>query len=460
VGGIVTRLVRRRPRAVLLALLASLAFVAVISSPGTASADSRGFLVNNLTGQDARVVSADLWPDSHWEGRPDDGAVLRPGAAAQDWELSGAEAIVDVSRGIASYSIDGIWVTLTFTVPNVLLLQAPYASCVSSDARVVTCAVNGTTITLLDPPGTVHEIPADQPRAQAAVIKQWCSGDVKFADCTFHPTSQVRINSPLHTVGQPFRNSTNAEQRTVYKIKDAVGSSDSLGGEVTGSGTIAKIVKLAVTVKYEHEWTEEHTFEQDLELTCPARTLCWVNATTPLLRTTGDFVLTVGNTKWVMSGVVVDTPDPDGVGAYQACNDKTCVTDVTPAPGSPVGRVESGRYVAPADRQIARPQIKLSVASPSAVVPGQVADYQVTVTGAQRAGRLVYPLQHIGLLDTVSGSVVASQTVGGLAPGQSRTVPLQIVVPPGAQGTLCTVIVAAARDARHDSDRVCTQVTP
>jgi hypothetical protein len=451
---------RRRPCAILIAFLASLAFVAVCFA-GTAGADSRGFRVNNLTGHDARVASAVLFRNDHWEGRPDDAAVLRPGADAQVWELSGSQAVNDYSRGVATYELDGTRVTLTFTVPNVLFFRAPYASCESGDARV-TCAVHGTTITLLDPPGTVHEISADRPRAQAALIKQWCSGGIEFAACEFHPTNQVRINSPLHKVGEPFRNSTIAEQRYVVKVTDTVGSSDSLGGEITASGTIAKIVKLAVTVNYEHEWTEEHTFEEELDLICPPRTLCWVNVVTPLLRTTGEFVLMVGNTKWVMPGIYVDTPDTDRVGSYQACDEKTCVTSLTPAPGSPFGRVESGRYVAPttrADRQIAEPRIRLSATAPSALAPGQAADYQVTMTAAQPAGRLVYPLQHIDLLDTVSGSVVASQTVSGLAPGEVRTVPLQIVVPPEAHGALCTVISATAPHARDDSVRVCAHVT-
>jgi Ca2+-binding RTX toxin-like protein len=78
-----------------------------------------------------------------------------------------------------------------------------------------------------------------------------------------------------------------------------------------------KVVDAAIAAKYSHEWTTEHTFEQRLTVNCAAHTRCRILGTVPMLRYTGDLVVTMGNTTWTLRGVYFDSPSPDGAGAYE-----------------------------------------------------------------------------------------------------------------------------------------------
>jgi hypothetical protein len=49
----------------------------------------------------------------------------------------------------------------------------------------------------------------------------------------------------------------------------------------------------------------------------PAHTKVWVVATQPMLRDTGNFVFTLGNTTWNLYGVYFDSPNPSGNPGYE-----------------------------------------------------------------------------------------------------------------------------------------------
>lgn len=80
-------------------------------------------------------------------------------------------------------------------------------------------------------------------------------------------------------------------------------------------------------------WTGEHTFIQEVTVHCRAGHRCWIMATAPLLRSTGDFTLKLANTTWHLRDVYFDTPDPNGPGAYKVNSVPTPRSLAAPVPG-------------------------------------------------------------------------------------------------------------------------------
>jgi Pentapeptide repeats (8 copies) len=114
-----------------------LALVGVLSIAGTAGAASRGFVVHNYSGRDVRVVGAtplpydpDVFFHFGFEGRPEDGSVMKPISGVQDWQLK-----YQFGRhhgAVVSYKILGTEGTVEFTIQTASF---------SDDS---TCKVHGT----------------------------------------------------------------------------------------------------------------------------------------------------------------------------------------------------------------------------------------------------------------------------------------------------------------------------
>jgi hypothetical protein len=178
-----------------------------------------------------------------------------------------------------------------------------------------TCAVDGTNVTLLDPPGTVNNLPPEQKQAQANVLNQLCNAGV--ASCTFTPTEEDHILSDAHVVGEAAVNPKDFEMKTTIETKDSVGESDSVGVEL--SAGVEEGVVAEVTAKYDHEWTKEHDFSQSFEVAVKPHTKVWFTHEAPTIKDTGDFKVTLGNTTWNLTGVYFEHPDltPQAqIGAY------------------------------------------------------------------------------------------------------------------------------------------------
>ena len=77
-------------------------------------------------------------------------------------------------------------------------------------------------------------------------------------------------------------------------------------------GSIAGIVDAFVTGSYGHSWSTGHSFTTGVVNTVPAGYFGEITAIAPMIRDTGDFTITMGNTTWNLAGVYFDTPNPDG----------------------------------------------------------------------------------------------------------------------------------------------------
>jgi Ca2+-binding RTX toxin-like protein len=307
---------RRRARAVLLAGLISAALAVAGLLPAAASAATRGFQVYNLSSHPIKFKDIELIQGgATFDSTPAAGAVLQPGAGFHDFEQTYYFAAR--TSGTAIYQIlgdSGQPIGQFNAQMDIGLGVDTYVYCATS---VGTCTTNRfNTLTLLDPPGTVINVPAAQGQAQAAVLNQLCQQD-NSAACNFTVTNEASIDSPSHQVGNALINNTDEEQETDVKISDTVGSTDSVEISLKAGAKILDVVEVSITAKYSHEWTREHTFEQRVTVNCKAHTKCWIMGTAPMLRDTGDFRLTLGNTTWNLPGVYFDSPDPNGNGAYE-----------------------------------------------------------------------------------------------------------------------------------------------
>ena len=66
----------------------------------------------------------------------------------------------------------------------------------------------------------------------------------------------------------------------------------------------------SVTAKYGHTWRESHMFTTGVSNTVPAGYYGEITAIAPMIRDTGNFAITMGDTSWNLTGVYFDTPNP------------------------------------------------------------------------------------------------------------------------------------------------------
>ena len=269
---------------------------------------SRGFHVTNLSGSTATVAQVD--GNTSFEGRPADGSVLQPGIGTDDWEVT--YFFANDTTSIVTYTLSGASGQQLGDVVARLDVDGvgnPTASCLHTDGPFA-CNAGGTNITILDPPGTVHTISGDNAQAQATTLKQFCDQNTA-AQCTFTPTSEAQVDGPEHVLVTEENNGTSPAVLTASK-GDTVSSSNSLEIDGTVGVNVLSIVNASVTAKYGHTWGESHTFTTGVSNTVPAGYYGEITAIAPMVRDTGNFTITMGDTTWNLTGVYFDTPNPDG----------------------------------------------------------------------------------------------------------------------------------------------------
>jgi hypothetical protein len=437
-----------------------------LTSAAPAAAATRSFKVYNFSSHPIR------FDDSSGDfsgGRPDPGSILNPGAGYHDFELTYTISPL-ADSGTAHYSIlnngnkiGEFWphMLITTSVTNAVYCTLGPSSPGQCDpaASSANHATSGTTQTYLDPPGTVHNVPADQAQAQADLLHRLCADD-NLATCKFTPTSETEIDGPPHPVGRPVENKTDEEQSFSVEAIDTASQSNSVGIDVKVGGKLFNVIDLAVTGHYEHTWTTEHTFSQEEEVRCRAHYKCWVEFAEPMLRDTGDFTVKLGNTTWNLPGVYFDSPDPKRSGVYRIVDAPLTGEQLSRLPrrfrapkvlrSGPAGHHRYGR--------VARPRLHLALYGPRALRPGQAARYRVRLWRSEPARRPTF----------VPGSVIVTVTAGGRRVGhrvfdtlsiwQARSTRLALRAP--TRGRVCIAVQATAIHARGATARQCATVAP
>jgi hypothetical protein len=477
----------RRPRAhqrgrwMLIAGMVPGAVAAAALFPAPATADlTQGFDISNLSSHPIKLLS--VTNRDTLQGGPPDGAVLNPGAGTHHFEK--IYYLFSVTTTEAQYNIlgdDGQPLgpnprfngDMTITAGN-----SPLTTC-STGIGVCTPQVGDgvRNIYLYDDPGTVHDLPASRAQAQAEALRNFCD-QTNAATCHFTATSEAQVDSPTHQVGNALINNTDEPQETRVTVEDTVGSSDSVEVGVKVGGEIAELLDVEISAKYDHKWTQEHTFSQEVRVDCPAHHKCWINAVAPMYRDTGNFTVTLGNTTWNLTGVYFDSPDPTRGGSYSVdecvIGDSGCTMQGTKlsnwpsnpprASQAPNGRrkVLSGSYRVPLDlavRGIVKPKLHHAIAGPSRVTAGGKASYRIRLSRRQPSDRLSYAVKDVRVGSTVAGRRARRWKFSNLRPFQSRKMRLNTAVPGAARGKHCVSVVAAAKRASAAKARHCAPVT-
>jgi RTX calcium-binding nonapeptide repeat (4 copies) len=294
------------------AIVLACALAATLLTAGPASAASRGFKITNLSSHPLRLVDVKPVPDSRhggwydmeFEGRPDDGDVLKPGAT-HDWEL---RYFLGHSFAAAlKYNIVG---TTDYYTARIMTQSYQNDSDCTIPKAVGVCTAWGLTLTVTDPPGTVHEIPSGRGQEQAETLRDLCNKS-NAAACAFKAGTRTPTQTQDHVVGNPVGNCGAEPLDTRISAEDKVKLSSSINLSSETDGDVFEVVNDSITRKYSHEWTTERTFKKDVEIKVRPGHIGWVSATAPIFRDRGDFNVTLGNTTWRVADVYFDTPTPD-----------------------------------------------------------------------------------------------------------------------------------------------------
>jgi hypothetical protein len=77
-----------------------------------------------------------------------------------------------------------------------------------------------------------------------------------------------------------------------------------------------ELVNVCISATYGHTWTTSHEFDESMTATVPPKTKVGLDDAPQMLRDTGNFTITLGNTTIHITDVYFDSPDPDGNGNW------------------------------------------------------------------------------------------------------------------------------------------------
>jgi hypothetical protein len=464
----------------LLGFVVSWALALGVLAPGTANALSNHFTVSNYSSYKLRLDSITTPPawfadvafvnKAEAEGRPPDGAVLDPGAT-DGYEVTYfflAQNAPEANYSIldtAGHQVGWFYVAMNVTGARLLATNCqvagraggPFQEDIQAPAGLDCTGEgdNSTSVALVEAPGTVHNISPSLKQQQADYLRTLCANS-SAAACHFTANKQEHLESPGHQVGGFVSNPYDTELKTTIKLRDTIGSSDSVEVGIKAGGKLFEIIDVEVEAKYGHEWTQEHEFGQEVEATVPPGKRCWFTATAPIIRYTGDFKVTMANSTWNLTDVYFDGPDTTSQAAswgYRLNCESIPPADRrrTPAPRPGTKLVLRGRYKTEgaASSEIAQPRLRLSIVGPSTRRPGGRADFAVLLRSERSLGTLTHALGDVRLRVAVRDRVVRRWLVRGPALGLGRTRKFQFAarVPSRGVRSVCVRAKATARRA-------------
>jgi hypothetical protein len=172
-------------------------------------------------------------------------------------------------------------------------------------------------VVLLDPPDTVISLPSGQGQKQADVLNSFCS--VGRATCSYVPRSfDATAWSLPHHASDSVRNNTTSNLTTTITVTNTQSTATSLKLSTSVKGSIFKIVEVSVTAEASQTWTSTYTFSQAITLTAKPGEEVYVETSAPIKAVTGDFFVTLGNSRWNLYDVTFDSPDPERRLRYDA----------------------------------------------------------------------------------------------------------------------------------------------
>ena len=295
--------------------------------PGDVSANAyhQGFTITNLSHYRLKLTQIqNAWSEDQL---PPVGTIVEPGRAIGFQVTYRFGWIQRTSPDFQVLDANGNYIGMYQPTLEVGAFNTAHSYVYNSTGKIQH-SENANQLTVMDLAGSVIDVPAGP--GQAQVLNALCGNS--SATCGFTPTKREKVDGPPHQVGKKVKNNSDLPQESVFIVRDLVGTSSSV--EVTPSVgvTIAGIVESSLSATYGQTWIQEHEFTQEEHLMIPPREQGWIVATEPMIRNTGDFILTMGNTTWKLRGVSFDSPDKDGSGTFEKFTEKMTPQEQAAAP--------------------------------------------------------------------------------------------------------------------------------
>jgi len=187
---------------------------------------------------------------------------------------------------------------------------------------------------VLDPAGTKNTIPAKEAQVQAKWFKQLCDNGDNGATCWLDLMSEVHTFTALHQVSGAYGNWTDHSATHTFEVEKGTKTTDSWGGELTVSGgfklsEVFKLFEVEIKAKYDHEVAVSDVVKEGIEAEVPPFTRMYFATINPIIRDTGTFHITLGNTEILLPDVTLDSPDPSqgGFPEYRPVESRCTLTD-------------------------------------------------------------------------------------------------------------------------------------
>ncbi|WP_420123344.1 hypothetical protein [Nakamurella sp.] len=182
-----------------------------------------------------------------------------------------------------------------------------------------------------DRQGTVIDLPAGQGQAQADVLNRICTAG--RATCSFAPTGRdTTAWTGRQQIGQAWGNERKTPYTKEFSATKSVELTQNVEVGASAKLTIGKIFEAAANAKYSTGTTTTETYSDKTTLTVDPGTMTWPVGDFPVIRDTGDFTVTLGNTTWILRDVTFTHPDPS--------RHATIVWREAPIGSEPVGAVQ------------------------------------------------------------------------------------------------------------------------
>ena len=273
---------------------------------------TRGFTITNLSSHPLKLLS--VAGNTHQEdGVPIIGSTVEPGFStrfevawlyAQNRDIKAKFAVLD-GQGVTIGTYHA-----TMKVYQQSLIGPTTASEATISPGVGQVRAGLEQLSVLDMPGTVVDIPAGQGQQQSQVLDRFCAANPS-ATCKFVPaTRDGNAYTGMHPAQGIVYNNTPLEQPDQYTWTDTASLTHSLEVSASVQATVLELVEVSLSATYGHGWTQEHQFSISQTLNLPAYYKGWLDVRNPVIRDTGDFTVTLGNTTWKLYGVSFDSPDP------------------------------------------------------------------------------------------------------------------------------------------------------
>ena len=306
---------------------------------------SRGFNLTNLSGQAVYLAAIQKeagYADSV-ESAPSIGSVLQPGESAHFettyyyfytydtraiWKSCTDTSCASVTPGNQQWTVRlHTWSGQVWDSNGPTTINCEKGDCsYDRDGQAVSNPLDGANRAfLLDSPGTVNTLSAGtQADKIARVLEQLCDSN-NSASCSFKPKTFQQTQTPWY-LALSFTNKTNVQVTQALARNQTTSTQTSLKLSENAKLNLFKIVEAGITRETTETWTTQTTWTETYTVPIPSGETGYLYYRDPIKRVTGDFTATIGNTKWLLTDVNFDTPDPDitrpdgGRAVYQATN--------------------------------------------------------------------------------------------------------------------------------------------